>query len=164
MKNINTRNLIDELRVKVGSKSDYLPKTVDEARQNLIERAHTSVAKLRAGEVRPYHPAPIAKQQKKTQMFCVKFGYGDNNAYFANSVLKASQVLKYETAEEAASDIENLIIPLAKAGDFDDGLKATLEKHRRLADKRKKKVATNRAAYEVETQALNSADSTVAAE
>jgi len=153
----NTQNLLDELRTKVGSKSDYLPMTVDEARKNLIDRARTSIAKLRAGEVRPYHPASIAKQQTKTKMFCVKFGYGDNNAYFANSVLKASQVLKYETAEEAALDIENLIIPLAEAGAFDDGLKATLEQHRKLAGKRQEKAAKNRAAFEVKSTVVNPA-------
>gem|GEM_PF-6284257 len=107
--------------------------------------------------MRPYHPASIAKQQTKTKMFCVKFGYGDNNAYFANSVLKASQVLKYETAEEAALDIENLIIPLAEAGAFDDGLKATLEQHRKLAGKRQEKAAKNRAAFEVKSTVVNPA-------
>lgn len=164
MNTVETNTILDELRAKVGSKSDYRQMSLDEARQNLIERAHTSIAKLRAGEVRPYHPAPIAKQQTKTELFCVKFGYGDNNAYFANNVLKASQVLKYETAEEAACDIESLIIPLAEAGAFDEGLKATLEKHRELADARKQKAATNRAAFKVESQALIHAGSTMAAE
>lgn len=161
MFNDKKTNLLDTLRTHVGSKSDYLPRTLAEARADLVQRAQATIGALRDGKVRPYHPAPMAKQQRKTEQFCVKIGYGGNNAYLANTAHKASQVLKYDTANEAASDIENLIIPAAEAGEFDDGLMATLEKHRELADNRKKKIATNRAAFNVETQSQNIATSTV---
>ena len=54
-----------------------------------------------------------------------------------NPVHKASQVLKYDTAEQAASDIEAIIIPAAEAGEFDEGLRQVLEQHQRLAELRK---------------------------
>jgi len=161
---INIDEKMDALRAAAGSKSDYLPMTLDDARADFIRRAKETAVALKGGEVRPYHPAPIARQQKKTRMFCVKLGYGDNNAYFANSVLKASQVLKYETAEKAASVIESLIIPVAEAGGFDDGLGATLEKHRELASNRKAIEARNRSAAEAQDQVRNPATSAMAAE
>lgn len=155
---------MDALRAAAGSKSDYLPMTLDDAREDFIRRANETAVALKDGEVRPYHPAPMARQQKNTRKFCVKLGYGDNNAYFVNSVLKASQVLKYETAEEAASVIESLIIPVAEAGGFDDGLGATLEKHQKLAEARKAVEAANRSAFKVGGQAINPVVPAMAAE
>ncbi len=97
-------------------------------------------------------------------MFCVEMGYGRNNDYLANYVLKASQVLKYETAAEDASVIQDLIIPVAEAGEFDDGLSATLEKHREAAEERRVKEAANRKAFEVKTQVSEPAAPAMAAE
>jgi len=103
---------------------------------------------LREGEVRPYHPAPMARQQKKTKKFCIKIGYGNNNAYMANSVHKASQVLRYDTANEAVAAFETVIIPSAKAGEFDVSLKSTLDAHKERSEDRKAVTAANRRAFE----------------
>jgi hypothetical protein len=141
-KNVNIERLIS----KIGSKNDYLPRTLGEARADFIRRAKETVVDLREGKVRPYHPARMARQQKKTKLFCVKIGYGGNNAYMPNPVHKASQVLKYGTAEEAASDIETIIIPAAKAGRFDEGLETILEQHKKLAEQRRAVMAANQQA------------------
>jgi hypothetical protein len=129
------------LNAVIGSKSDYLPKTLEQARADFISRAKKTVIALRDGQVRPYHPAPMARQQKRTKLFCVKIGYGGNNAYMPNSLHKASQLLKYPSAEQAASDIETVIIPAAEAGEFDEGLQAVLEQHKKLAERRRTSVA-----------------------
>ncbi len=161
---LNTQLLIDKFKDNIGSKSDYLPKTLNEARKDFIHRAKTTVVLLRDGQVRPYHPAPMAKQQKMAKSFCVKIGYGNNNAYFANNVLIASQVLKYKTAIEAASCIEELIIPLAEDGAFDDGLKDTLEGHKKRAEARKKTEACNREAFSNANQAIDNEPEAMVAE
>jgi hypothetical protein len=134
---------IIKLRERAGSKNDYRPKTLEEVRDDFIRRAKETVVALREKKVRPYHPAPMARQQTKTQMYCVKIGYGGNNAYMPNPVHKTSQVLKYSSAEEAASDIETIIIQAAKAGEFDDGLKTVLEQHKRLAKRRMEVMSAN---------------------
>lgn len=132
----NLENAHSQLRASVGSKNDYLPKTLDEARSNFIQRAQATADLLKAGAVRAYHPAPMAKQQRKTQLYCVKIGYGGNNAYVANTVHKASQVLKYESAEDAAAALETFIVPMAEQGAFDEGLQQTLEAHQARAKAR----------------------------
>ena len=124
---------IASLRKRASTKADYLPKTLKEARADFIHRAKETVAKLRDGEVKPYKPAPMAKQQTKTKLFCVKIGYGNNNAYLANTLHTASQVLKYETAQEAADDLENIIIPMAMDEVFDENLAAALADHKERA-------------------------------
>jgi hypothetical protein len=146
MTTFDPRQALDALSKKAGGKSDYVPKTLDEARENFIQRAEQSILELREGQVRPYHPAPMVKQQKKAKTFCVKIGYGNNNAYLANAVHSASQVLRYKTAEEAAVDIETFIIPSAEAGTFDESLSASLEKHRALAMRRRATIVANRQA------------------
>lgn len=150
MSNPNLNEALATLCAKVGSKSDYLPRTLDEARADFIGRAKETVVVLREGKVRPYHPAPMAKQQKITKMFCVKIGYGGNNAYMANSIHKASQVLKYDTAEEAASAIEATIIPLAESHTFDEALEATLMEHKERSEHRRMVAEANREAQEGE--------------
>ena len=137
---------MDMLQAFVGSTSDYPPKTLDEARNDLLRRAKETVTALRKGDVRPYHPAPMARQQRNTKKFCVKIGYGGNNAYMANPVHKASQALKFDTAEEAASVLEDLIVPLVKSGEFDASLNTTLEAHKARAEARIAAAAQNRKA------------------
>lgn len=132
----NAEDPFSQLRSNVGSKNDYLPKTLDEARSNFILRAEATADALKAGKVSPHDPAPMVKQQRKTKQYCVKIGYGGNNAYMANSVHSASQVLKYETAEDAATALEKLIVPMALQGEFDDGLRETLEAHQKRAEAR----------------------------
>lgn len=136
-----------KIKQNIGSKADYIPKTLGQAREDFICRAKASVVALREDKVRPYHPAPMVRQQKKTRMYCVKIGYGGNNAYMPNPVHKASQVLKYATAGEAASDIESIIIRAAETGQFDDGLSAVLEQHRKLAKHRKAVMSASNMAH-----------------
>lgn len=138
---------ISKLTAVIGSKSDYLPRTLKQARDDFIARAMQTAAALRKGEVRPYHPAPMARQQMRTKLFCVKIGYGGNNAYMPNPLHKASQLLKYRSAQQAASEIEAVIIPAAKAGDFDKGLRSVLQQHKKLAEQRATVIAARTSEY-----------------
>ena len=147
MESQKNHELLDKLRERVATNTDYVPVSVDDARESIVNRGQKTVELLRAGKVRPYHPAPMARQLRKTEKICVKLGYGDNNAYLPNSVHTASQVLKYDTAEEAAHDIETIIIPLAQAGEFDASLSKVLENHKAASKRRVAKAEKNKAAF-----------------
>ena len=146
MTHLNVSETVEALKSAIGSKVDYVPRTLDEARQDLIERAQETALALRAEKVRPYHPAPMAMQQKKTGLFCVKIGYGKNNAYMANAVHSAGQLLRYNTADQAASALEDLIMPLVEAGEFDTSLGNCLASHKDRAKQRVMVAKVNRKA------------------
>jgi hypothetical protein len=114
----------------VGSRADYLPKTVKQARKQLVVRATETADLLKQGSVKPGQRAPMATKQRKSKLYCVKIGYGKNNAYVPNDLHKGNELIKYEDATVAASELENVIIPMAKAGAFDAGLEARLSEYR----------------------------------